>query len=481
MKLLSALLPRCEFLQPQPNRSQGEVAIAVLGCVVWFGAILLRLSLGETGDWRPVEAIVEASSFVYFAALPIFFLATVPGARLVKTRLLPHHGLGVQVWLCGGLATLIGLAPWLRLNPDHFPWIRQLNDLIWPQRYGLNALIFIAGVAVAARIPFVMLTLRDRATVDQRQRRSRPTWEWTKRHRQLLILLGLNTLYLWAVHTSLIAEHPGRSTSEGFLTSSLYLLVCVGMNAPGWQKPRPSPPEPLNAGAPNGQRLYPFDFFVILLCVAIIYWLSVPSFNFGVFVAADLFIVALVYGTGLGSSHFGYSFAPRRQDVVTTLKMVGLAVVVLVPLAIALGFVRPELARGTLSVPRLVSYFALFTLRVGVFEELFFRSGLMVFLRDQLRTTARDRHWSPQYYSLICALGASIVFGLVHIGNEPSPGSLLSTATYRLVYIVLATLASGFYSFTFGETNRLLGPILVHGFVDTTAVLLLGGFLAVPF
>jgi membrane protease YdiL (CAAX protease family) len=47
--------------------------------------------------------------------------------------------------------------------------------------------------------------------------------------------------------------------------------------------------------------------------------------------------------------------------------------------------------------------------------------------------------------------------------------------------MALATLASMLYSIAFAKTNRLAIPILIHGFVDTVAVVLLGGSLAVPF
>lgn len=216
----------------------------------------------------------------------------------------------------------------------------------------------------------------------------------------------------------------------------------------------------------------------MILCAGIIYCFSTPSFSFGVFIAVDLFILILVYGTGLGRDHFGYSFQLRPSDGRILLRNIAIASLVLIPVAIASGFVRPQNV-ASFSFAKVFSYFVLFTFRVGIFEEIFFRSGLMVLFRDLLQS--RTQNPSSQQLVWIPALGCSILFGLSHIGNEAITNTTLAPWQYKGLYIILATTASLFYSITFAQTNRLAPSIWIHGFVDTTAVLLLGGFLTVPF
>ena len=95
-----------------------------------------------------------------------------------------------------------------------------------------------------------------------------------------------------------------------------------------------------------------------------------------------------------------------------------------------------------------------------------------------MRTLGAER--SPQIILLLSVLGCSALFGLSHIGNAAGTNPL-TLWQYRGLYIVLATSASMFYALAFAKTNRLAVPILVHGVVDTVAVVLLGGSLAVPF
>jgi membrane protease YdiL (CAAX protease family) len=224
-------------------------------------------------------------------------------------------------------------------------------------------------------------------------------------------------------------------------------------------------------------RLIPFDFGLMVLCAAVIYWVSTPSLSFGVFVAVDLFILVLVYGTGLGREHFGYSFQMRSYDWRVLAQTLAIALFTLIPLALLSGFVHPQ--RAVVNLPKLLSYFVLFTLRVGIFEEVFFRAGIMALLRDCLLAMGRAR-FSLQQITWVSALGCSMLFGLVHIGNEAG-ASTLTPWIYKGLYILLATTASMFYSITFARSNRLAPAVLIHGFIDTTAVVLLGGFLSVPF
>jgi membrane protease YdiL (CAAX protease family) len=402
------LLQPYSFINPQPYNGRSETAIAFLFSILWVVAIAIRLS--GTGSWTFAEIVFEASSFGVFAAIPVFFLATPWGDRIARRFLLPRQGLMAQSILCAALGIYLSLGHALNLNPQHFPWLVQLNNLLVPGQFWPNTLFFLGGVWVCARIPFVMLALR-------------PVPFHLKAQKQLGGLLLLNSC------------------------------------APG-------------------VGLIPFDFVLMVLCAGIIYCFSTPSFSFGVFIAVDLFILVLICGTGLGRAHFGYSFQLRPTDGHVLLRNIAIASLVLIPVAIASGFVRPQ--NGvSFSPAKVLSYFVLFTFRVGIFEEIFFRSGLMVLFRDLLQS--RTHKPSPQQLVWIPALGCSILFGFSHIGNEAISNPTLAPWQYKGLYIILATTASLFYSITFAQTNRLTPPIFIHGFVDTTAVLLLGGFLSVPF
>jgi membrane protease YdiL (CAAX protease family) len=447
------LLQRCEFVQRKPYSGQGESAIAFIFSGLWFFGIWLRLGSGDLGQWTLPEKLWEASSFVMFGAIPIFGLATPLGERVVQRFLLPREGLGFQLWLCLSLGVFVSAARLLGFPPEHFEGIQQLNALIWPNQFWGNTLLWLGGVFVAARFPFLMLAQRQVL-----QTRGRSLWQ----SRSLLLCLGLNTLYLLAVHTNTFGLHPGHKSLEGYWISLLYILICGGMTWAGRKR--------------QGQKTTPVDFFLMVLCIGILYWLSVPSFRFGVCVGVDLFIVAGIYGLGLGRAHFGYSFQLRGWDAWVWLRTILMAAIVLIPLSVLTGFVQPSTSTTLLTPSRWVSYFLLFSFRVGIFEEVFFRSGLMVFIRDAFPAKA-----SPRTIAWWSAGFASVVFGLVHVGNEPGAASQLAPIYYKSLYIALATVASLFYSLAFGETNRLTASIWIHGFVDTTAVVLLGGFLAVPF
>ncbi|WP_404790830.1 lysostaphin resistance A-like protein [Altericista sp. CCNU0014] len=447
-----------DFLQPKPYSGLGEGTIAFLAAVIWFAAILVRHRLPDAGDWSLGESLFEAFSFVAFAAVPIFGLATHLGERLVERILLPKQGLVFQIVLCIALALQIGLGKALHLGPRHFSWIEQFDTLIVSGQFWLNVALFLGGVFVALRIPFVVRELRQQP---------QPRLRW-----QLYGLLLLNTLYL--------SLHRTGTPWEGFAVSAVYGAICLGLTWPHRRS--------VNALPKN--RLVLSDFWLMVLCAAILYWFSIPSFSFGVFIGVNLFVLVVVYGSGLGREHFGYSFAMQRQDWPVLAALLLSVIFALVPLAIVSGFVQPALDQNQFGPLRSLAYFVLFAFRVGIFEEVFFRSGVMVLLRDCLgRGSTR---WaigggqklraksSPQTILWLSAIGCSVLFGLSHIGNE-SGTNPLALWQYRGLYIVLATSASLFYSIAFAKTNRLAVPILVHGFVDTIAVVLLGGSLAVPF
>lgn len=476
-------------MSPRHYDGRTEGVAAVLGICTWFVAIMVRLSLTGSGDWTWPEKLMEASSFAIFAALPIFGLATPTGERFAKQVLLPRQGLGFQALVCGLIGVLVGIGRSLQVNPLHFPWVTQMSDLGAPNQFYFNLALFLGGLFVALRIPFLLLPLRQKPLQQEPLQQGRP-WQrgkslrqQIKSHGELFFLLLLNLLYLCGVHTSLWWPQPPGSEWEGLMIGLVYLALCLGMSGaigmPQRKASRRGSHQPyldLSLDKPHiADHLTSFDLGLMVLCAASIYWVSTPSFSFGVFIAVDLLILVVVYGSGLGRAHFGYSFQMRRVDWLALIQILAIALVTLVPLAVFSGFVQPQ--RAEMSIAKILTYFALFTLRVGVFEEVFFRSGLMVFFRDQLLSRGGA---SPQQITWISALGCSLLFGIVHIGNEASDSGL-SPWLYKSLYILLATAASMFYAIAFARSNRLAPAVLAHGFIDTVAVVLLGGFLSVPF
>ncbi|PSB26254.1 CPBP family intramembrane glutamic endopeptidase [Stenomitos frigidus] len=462
------LTNRCEFAEPKRYDGNGELMVAAIGCVLWFSAIVIRLSLSHK-LWTLTERLVEAASFVIFAAIPIFFLATHVGAEFARRVLLKNNGLWFQTLTCLLLGLYIAVVKLLALNPTRFSWLKQFDSLIVSNNFGLNALCFLLGVFVVLRLPFLLLELRGRRIYTKKDQ---TIATFVKRNGQLLSFLIANLLYISLVNTSLISS-TFEAEYSGYFIGLSYVLIAFIMQLP---IVRTTPPD----------RMMVFDLLLAAACLVSLFWFSRPSFSFGPFISLTLFALVLIYGTGLGRAHFGYSFAVRKDDVFYTAKMILLAVVLLVPLALVLKF-APSKALSTFdwqalggSILFFLSYAVLFSFRVGIFEEMLFRSGLMVFIRDQMQARSHQP-LNRQQVVLWSAIICSVIFGVCHIGNNPGSGIALSPLQYKAIYAALATLASMFYALAFGETNRLWASITIHGIVDTTAVLLLGASLVVPF
>lgn len=463
---LGFLTNRCEFAEPKRYSGNGELAFAVIGCVVWFSAILIRLSFSSK-SWTLTEKLVEATSFVIFAAIPIFFLATHEGAEFARRVLLRSNGLWFQTATCLLLGAYISIVKLLGLDPSRFSWLKQFDRLIFQDYFWLNVVLFLLGAFVVLRLPFVMLALRDRTSHSLKQPTLRSI---IKQNRQLLTLLILNFIYISLVNTSLVST-AFKAESSGYFIGFAYFLITALLLSP--------------IVNPSATRMTVFDLLLTGACLLSLFCFSKPFFGFGPFIGLTLFVLVVIYGTRLGREHFGYSFQIRKTDFFYTIKAVLTAALILVPLALLLRFTQPQ--ASTFNLPTIahsllffLSYAVLFGFRVGLFEEILFRSGLMVFIRDQIQVRSplqRDRKQLVLLSAVIC----SIIFGLCHIGNDPGAGIALTPFQFKAIYAALATLASMFYALAFGETNRLWASITIHGIVDTIAVLLLGASLVVPF
>ncbi|XGV98804.1 MAG: CPBP family intramembrane glutamic endopeptidase [Leptolyngbya sp. BL-A-14] len=462
------LTNRCEFAEPKRYNGSGELMVAAIGCVLWFSAIVIRLSFSSK-PWTLAERLVEATSFLLFAAVPIFFLATSVGAEFAKRVLLRNNGFWFQTLTCLLLGFYISVVKLLALNPQRFSWLKQFDSLIVRNYFWLNVGFFLAGVFVVLRLPFLLLELRDRRIYTKKHQ---TIAAFIQRNGQLIVFLLANFLYVSLVNTSLLSTAFDAEYSGYFIGFS-YIFIVLLMNLP-------------IVRTTSSDSMMVFDLLLAVACLTSLFWFSRPAFSFGPFISLTLFVLILVYGTGLGRAHFGYSFAVRKADALYTAKLILLAIVLLVPLAFWFKFTPSktpsgfDLGAAGSNALFFLSYAILFSFRVGIFEEVLFRSGLMVFIRDQLQARS-SQPWERQQLVLVSAIVCSLIFGLCHIGNNPGSGIALSPLQYKAIYAMLATLASMFYSLAFGETNRLWASITIHGVVDTTAVLVLGASLVVPF
>lgn len=313
-----------------------------------------------------------------------------------------------------------------------------------------------------------MLALRDRKPHSAKQYLLLST---IKQNSQLIFLLLANFIYISLVNTSLVST-AFQTEYSGYFIGLSYILIAALLRSP--------------IVRPSSTQMTAFDLLLAAACLLSLFCFSRPFFSFGPFIGLTLFVLVVIHGTRLGREHFGYSLQIRKTDLFYTAKAVLTAALILVPLALLLKFTHSQ-SVSAFNLPTIahamlffLSYTVLFSFRVGLFEEILFRSGLMVFIRDQLQARSRQQLDRKQLV-LLSAIICSVIFGICHVGNNPGAGIALSPLQYKAIYAVLATLASLFYALAFGETNRLWASITIHGIVDTTAVVLLGASLVVPF
>ncbi|MFN4195435.1 MAG: lysostaphin resistance A-like protein [Thermosynechococcus sp.] len=430
------------FLRLPRFSARREQQMAIAACGLWFLAQFLYLHYLAANPWPWLESLVEAAAVVIIGGFPVLWWArgqrdVAKMAQRWQARLLLSLGLYIAIGLALPAAT-------------HFRWHQILTNLIFADQPALNLLVFLAGVWAMVRVPFL---LRQQTT---------PTavlWGW----------IGGAALYLLLSHSGLISPAFPKDYTEGFIITPIYLLLCAWGD---WQRRHPP------RVTPTGLGLH--DIPLIAVSLFSLYWFSTPYFRFGPFVALQLFILVIIFGTGLGRSHFGYSFEPRWRDARLLGGVFLAALLTLVPLGSLLGFLPLAQFNLTPSPLEVFVYVTLFAMRVGIFEEVLFRSGLMIFLRDLLQQAGGDRQ-RPVVIAWGAILICSLLFGILHVGNEPNANIQLPLMAYRAVYIVMATLASLFYCLTFACTQRLWAGVLLHGLVDAIAVVFFGAALVVPF
>ncbi|HIK49045.1 MAG TPA: CPBP family intramembrane metalloprotease [Thermosynechococcus sp. M55_K2018_012] len=430
------------FLRSPRFSAKREQPMAIAACGLWFLAQLLYLHYLSATPWPWLESLVESAAVVIIGGFPVLWWASGQRdfekmAQRWQARLLLSVGLYIAIGLVLPQAT-------------RFRWHPILTNLIFADQPALNLLIFLGGVWAMVRVPFLLRQNRTPAPV---------LWAW----------ISGAALYLLLSHSGLISLAFPKAYTEGFIITPIYLFLCAWGD---WQRRHPP------RTTPTGLGLHDIPFIAVSLFS--LYWFSTPYFRFGPFVALQLFILVIIFGSGLGRAHFGYSFEPRWRDARLLAGMFLAALVTLVPLGSLLGFLPLAEFNLTPSPLEVFVYVTLFAMRVGIFEEVLFRSGLMIFVRDRLQHYGGDRQ-RPLVITWGAILICSLLFGLLHVGNEPNADIQLPLMAYRAVYIVMATLASLFYCLIFACTQRLWAGVLLHGLVDAIAVVFFGAALVAPF
>ena len=148
---------------------------------------------------------------------------------------------------------------------------------------------------------------------------------------------------------------------------------------------------------------------------------------------------------------FGYRFRLRGGEVAAALTCFAWFGAVAIPVGLSLGFLAPGL--GVRSAQTALAGVGIIFFCIALPEELAFR-GLLQQSLVQL-TGAR-----PGLF------GASVIFGLSHIGHRPSPN-------WR--YVLLASLAGLAYGQVYQRTRSITASALTHALVDWTWFALFAG------
>ncbi len=173
----------------------------------------------------------------------------------------------------------------------------------------------------------------------------------------------------------------------------------------------------------------------------------------------------LMITTNLGREHIHYSFVPRTgEEVVKIFYMMLLALVIFIPMALAVGFIEATtFLESDVRVSTLVGYIGTWVYIVGISEEFIFRCGLLILIKDGLIFWNKKKNFagfmgkisSAPYFSAMII--AAFVFGVAHISKGVD-------------YAFLAFLAGILYGYPFVKKKNLFGPIMLHAFVDVIAV-----------
>jgi membrane protease YdiL (CAAX protease family) len=164
------------------------------------------------------------------------------------------------------------------------------------------------------------------------------------------------------------------------------------------------------------------------------------AYLMNVVLAVDLALLLFVAFRRL--DHVGHRFQIGRKDLAAFGVNLAMCLVLVVPIALATGFVR---FNPDTTVLGFAGSFAAIFLTIALPEELLFRGLIQNFLQ---------KTWGRVMVALVVS---SIVFGLAHLNNGPRPD-------WR--YAVLATIAGFFYGRAYLQSGGLMAPALLHATID---------------
>jgi uncharacterized protein len=164
------------------------------------------------------------------------------------------------------------------------------------------------------------------------------------------------------------------------------------------------------------------------------------AYVMNVVLAVDLALLLFVAFRRLDG--VGYRFRVAQKDLLAFGVNLAMCLVLVVPIGLATGFVRINPDIDPLGF--VASFVAIF-LTIALPEELLFRGLIQNFLQKTWRR------------AILALVVTSIVFGLAHLNNGPSPD-------WR--YAVLASIAGFFYGRAYLQSGGLMAPSLVHASID---------------
>ena len=150
----------------------------------------------------------------------------------------------------------------------------------------------------------------------------------------------------------------------------------------------------------------------------------------------------------------GYSFSFRFTDLLAAAVALSAFATIAIPLGLATGFIAwsGEMPTPLTALTRALGIFFL----VAIPEELLFRGALQNLL---------ERHWPFAGAARGSLVLASILFGIAHLDNPPTP---------NIRYALLATLAGVAYGWVWQRTRRVTAAALTHAAVDWIWVTMFG-------
>lgn len=417
-------------------------------------AYILFIILDEI-DWYTSEGLTIIPNHIVFQTIiataffiPIFALATKDAEKWMRISIQRYAGINLTtlVVFCMSLFFVIGI---LLGTARHQAAAISLESLfISDTPWWLNLMLLMILAFLCLQFPLLLNQARDEVGGLRTL--------WVKRAEYKLLWINFALL---AVTTPLY----GMIWDLGYLSLLLPLVPIVLLFLSQLEIFKRN-----QAGLNLSDLLcYAFSALIMILTPYIPY-----SFNISLIWA----IVVIMYSTELGREHFYYSYVPNSKDLKSLADMVLIAIAVFIPLSIIVGFI--DLDNFTLDVDfvTLYRYVIIWTVYVGVNEEVMFRCGLLTLIADSIKFQTKqgnDNEASDRgvFQKLFVALGnrprtwalifSSLLFGISHVPKG-------------IDYGFLAIIAGFTYGLLYQKGKNMFGPILLHMTVDVIAVAFFG-------